>query len=182
MPVGPIGSIARDDVIQAACHPPDWPAPRILIAGMGNLLMGDDGVGVHIVRCLPERPSSGALAVEIGVAALDAAHWLAWADGVVAIDAMQAGGAPGTVYQVDSPVAEDGAAASLHDLGLVEAMRLVPEVGRPIRATLIGVEPERVELRIGLSTNVSLGCGAARRAALHAAARMHAELADETCF
>jgi hydrogenase maturation protease len=180
MAPGVISSIARDDVVQAACHPPDWPAPRILIAGMGNLLMGDDGVGVHIVRCLPEQPCPGALAVEIGVAALDAAHWLAWADGVVAIDAMRAGGAPGSVYQLDAPDATRGAAASLHDLSLFEALRLVPAADRPIRAVLIGVEPERVELRIGLSTRVSFGCGPARRAVLHAAVQMRAELLTET--
>ena len=72
--------------------------PRILIAGLGNYLLMDDGVGVHAILEMQQAPPPGAVVAEVGTAVLSALHLLEWADKILAIDAMQAGGAPGTVY------------------------------------------------------------------------------------
>ncbi len=71
---------------------------NILVAGLGNLLLADDGVGVHLVRALEGTTPRGVTVVDVGTAVLDALHLFEGADRVLALDAMQAGGAPGDIY------------------------------------------------------------------------------------
>lgn len=74
-------------------------APSILIAGIGNVFLGDDAFGIEVVRRLTSRPrQEGVRVVDFGIRGLD----LAWAigdgyDGVVLVDALPRGAAPGTV-------------------------------------------------------------------------------------
>lgn len=147
-------------------HPPEHAArpasttrggrqrPRVLIAGLGNLLLKDDGVGVHAVRALQHGVPRGVRAVEIGTAVLDALHLLEWADRVLAIDAMQAGGDPGTIYRFGvEDVADRTIKASLHEVDLVAALRFLTTGHRPEIAVL-GVEPETIGAGLDLSPSV----------------------------
>lgn len=127
---------------------------RILVAGLGNLLLRDDGGGVHAVRELQKKVPKGVLAVEVGTAVLDALHLFERAGRLLAIDAMQAGGAPGTIYafrlsQIEDPPAQ----ASLHELNLLSALRLLP-AGRP-DVMVLGVEPEIIDYGLTLSPRVA---------------------------
>ncbi len=143
-------------------------AARILVAGLGNELLADDGVGVHAARMLAADPPGGAVVVEVGTAVLDALHLFAWADRVLAIDAMMAGGPPGTVYRFGpDSVASEGGEVSLHELGLVGALRLLPAAERP-RVTVLGVEPREIAFGLELSPPVAgaLGTVAAEARAL----------------
>ncbi len=126
---------------------------RILIAGLGNLLLSDDGVGVHAVRALEKRVPRGVLAADIGTAVLDALHLFEQADHVLAIDAMQAGGAPGEVYvfgidDIENPPLKP----SLHDFGLRSAFDFLP--GHRPEVVVIGVEPEVIDYGMMLSPAV----------------------------
>jgi hydrogenase maturation protease len=128
--------------------------PRILIAGLGNLLLQDDGVGVHAVRQLQQAPPRGVIVAEVGCAVLDALHLLKWAEKIVAIDAMQAGGAPGTVYACHPhDVAADGVKASLHELNLVGALKFLPPGAHP-EIIILGVEPQTIGYGLDLSPAV----------------------------
>ena len=84
------------------------PGPHTLVAGIGNIFLGDDGFGVEAVRRLAARElPDGVEAVDIGVRGVHLAYRLL--DGyrtVVLIDAMARGGAPGTVYLVDDARAD----------------------------------------------------------------------------
>jgi len=128
---------------------------ELLVIGLGNFLLGDDGVGVHAVRALAVDPPAGALTVEVGTALLDALPLLEDARRVVAIDAMQAGGPPGTVYAFGpEDVARAATRTSLHELGLVAALDLLPP-GRPRPdISIIGVEPVTIDFGLELSPPV----------------------------
>lgn len=148
-------------------------APRILIVGMGNLLLGDDGVGVHLVRELEQDPPPGAVLLDAGTALLGVVEDVARADAVLVLDAMQTGDAPGTLH-----VAPVGAVhapregASLHDLGLRGALHLLG-AGRPVPECLwlLGVEPARMDYGMELSPAVQAAIPAALRAVRRIAAR-----------
>jgi hydrogenase maturation protease len=128
--------------------------PRILIAGLGNSLLTDDGIGVHIVRELRKDFSPGTLAVEVGTAVLDALHLIEWADKILAVDAMQAGGLPGTVYASDIHDMEESASrASLHELSLLAALRFLPDQRRP-EVVVLGIEPEKIDYGLDLSSTL----------------------------
>jgi len=94
---------------------------RVLVAGVGNMFLSDDGFGVEVVRRLGERGGlpEGVELVDVGLRARDLAYRLL--DGyraLVLVDATQRGQPPGTLYSLehdlDAPfdgVTPDGAAA-----------------------------------------------------------------------
>lgn len=126
-----------------------------LIAALGNLLLMDDGVGVHVVRELQKDPPPGSLPVEVGTAVLDALHLIERSEKILAIDAVQAGKPPGTVYGFDvSKAGQDQRHVSLHELSLTGVLRLVPEHLRPREIMILGVEPERIDYGLELSPSV----------------------------
>ncbi len=135
------------------------------MAGLGNLILRDDGVGVHAIRRLGPLLPSGVLAAEIGTAVLDALHLVEWADRIVAIDAMQAGGDPGSIYLFGPEDAEGGAVRqSLHEVNLLALRNFLR---RPLPEMIVlGVEPAVIEFGLDLSPRV-----AASLAALTATAR-----------
>lgn len=87
-------------------RPPD----DLLIAGLGNVLLRDDGVGVHAVRELQRRPPAGATVVEIGTAVLHGLSFVEGAHRILLIDAMQAGQSPGTIYLCEMQQGSAGSA------------------------------------------------------------------------
>ena len=128
--------------------------PRVLVAGLGNLLLKDDGVGVHAVRALQHGMPSGVRAIEVGTAVLDALHLIEWADRILAIDAMQADGPPGTVYRfgVDE-VADQPIKASLHEVDLLATIHFLTSAHRP-EIVVLGVQPETIDTGMDLSPSV----------------------------
>jgi hydrogenase maturation protease len=128
--------------------------PKILIAGLGNLLLRDDGVGVHAAHELQKAPPPGVQVVEVGTAVLDALHLFEWADRILAIDAMQAGGPAGTLYSFRvSDVEDRSLKASLHELSLLAALRFLADGRRP-PIVILGVEPAIIDYGLDLSPEV----------------------------
>jgi hydrogenase maturation protease len=127
---------------------------QLTILGLGNELLTDDGVGIHAIRELAQCPPPRAELVEVGTRALDALGLLERSDAVIAIDAVMAEGTPGSVYRFDVQEAQETRGpTSPHSIGIVEALRLLPESSRP-RVTVIGVEPERMDVGMELSPRV----------------------------
>ncbi len=123
---------------------------RILVAGLGNLLLMDDGVGVHAVRELRRHAGCGVTVAEVGTAVLDALHLIEKADRLLAIDAMRAGGPPGTIYSFGvEDVEQRPTEASLHELNLLSALTLARR--RPREITILGVEPGRIDYGLDLT-------------------------------
>lgn len=127
--------------------------PRhILIAGVGNVLLTDDGIGVHAVRELWNDPIPGATIVDIGTAILHGLHFLESAERVLVIDAAQGGRSPGTIYLYDTAEEKERPTmVSIHAMGLRQAMRLLPPGKAPPAITVLGVEPESLAYGLELS-------------------------------
>jgi hydrogenase maturation protease len=129
-------------------------SPKVLIAGLGNLLLRDDGVGIHAVKQFQAPAFSACLAVDVGCAVFDALHLFEWADKILLIDAMEAGGAPGSVYKVGiDNIDGGGVSASLHELSVVHALRMIRN-SCPKCVSLIGIEPEIIDYGLELSSAV----------------------------
>lgn len=126
---------------------------RILLAGLGNELLKDDGVGVHAIRLLSKecfcKHVPNVKLAEVGVHVLDALHLFEWASDIIAVDAMSAGRKPGTMYMAShSDIQEWDATGGLHEFGLIGALRMIRH--RP-RVTILGIEPEIVDYGMDLS-------------------------------
>ena len=127
---------------------------RVLVVGLGNLLLRDDGVGIHAARALMHDPPPGALVVEVGTAILSALHLLEAADRIIALDAVHAGGAPGTVYVFDARgERRDQPYTSVHEMGILNTLAMMAPEARP-HLKVIGVEPEVIDYGLELSPTV----------------------------
>lgn len=128
---------------------------RTLVLGIGNLLLCDEGVGVHVVRALQQEKLPENVAVlEVGTAFLDALPEIEKADRVIIIDAMRGGHEPGAVYRVPfEEIVKPEILASLHGFDL---SRVIYLAGRetPPEAIVIGVEPARIEWGTELSPGI----------------------------
>ncbi len=154
---------------------------RLLIAGIGNIFLGDDAFGVEVVRELARRPWPPEVQVtDFGIRGFDLACALAGAcDGAILIDSAQRGGAPGTLYVIEpDPTAEGGHATAFqaHSLDPVTALRLAGELGRPCPwVRVVGCEP----LTFGSEDEPVLELSAPARAAVGEALRLVETLARD---
>ncbi|MEU3986290.1 hydrogenase maturation protease [Streptomyces sp. NPDC026672] len=137
---------------------------RVLVAGIGNVFLGDDGFGVETARALTARtPPAHVEVMDVGVRGVHLAYQLLDGyDTLILLDATARGGAPGTLYVIEH---EDTGAAGAP----MDGHRMTPDAvlallatlcagtgGRPPRRTLVvGCEPARVDEGMGLSEPVS---------------------------
>ena len=126
---------------------------RVLVLGLGNSIMRDDGVGVHAVRRFQQLSPRPCLAVEVGTAVFDAIDLIASADRILAFDAVEAGGNPGSVYLLRAEdVTKEGGYNSLHDLGLIRTLETLDRP--PAEVVIIGAEPQVIDWGTELSQAV----------------------------
>ncbi len=123
-------------------------ARRVLVAGIGNIFLGDDGFGVEVVRRLASRPlPEGVEVKDFGIRGLDLAYALEEDYGlVVLVDATPRGGEPGTVYLIEPEIGDDGEATlDTHGMDPVKVIKLSRALGAPpARILVVGCEPRVV--------------------------------------
>ncbi|MEW6554595.1 MAG: hydrogenase maturation protease [Actinomycetota bacterium] len=129
-----------------------------VVIGIGNTLMGDDGVGIHAVRYLAGKLPDGVPLVEGGVYGLDLLTCLENQHKAIFIDAIDVGDEPGAVFRF-SPreVREnrDSPAVSQHDIGLYDLIataRLLDQCPQDI--VVIAVQVKSIEVGMELSPEV----------------------------
>lgn len=121
---------------------------RILVAGIGNVFLADDGFGVEVVRRLAQRELPERVeVVDFGIRGLDLAYALLEDyEAVVFVDAMQRGEEPGTVSLIEPEIPEEGGATiETHGMDPVRVIRFARALGaRPTRTLVVGCEPRTV--------------------------------------
>ena len=137
---------------------------RILIAGIGNIFLGDDAFGVEAVRQLLRLPlPEGVRVVDFGIRSYDLAY--AIMDGydvVILVDATAREQVPGTVYLIEPDLNEisnlEAEAVNAHSLNPVKMLQMVQSLGgHHGRLYLVGCEPAVLETEngeLGLSATV----------------------------
>ncbi len=135
---------------------------KTLILGLGNTLLGDEGVGVKTVGFLEGRhslPESVEL-LDGGTLSFILAGPIADADNLIVIDAAQLGDTPGTVQLYESSAMDrlvmQNRHNSVHEVGLSDLLFLARLSGRlPERRALIGIQPGRIDWSDRLTESVA---------------------------
>jgi hydrogenase maturation protease len=157
---------AVTDVEPLGPAPADAHPVRVLVAGIGNVFLGDDGFGVEVVRRLAARPGRpGVDVVEFGIRGMDLVYALLRGyDAVIFVDAAPRGEPAGTLTLLDAGQyrAGQGAAVEPHGMDPVSVLRLARELGRvPERTLVLCCEPAMLpagepgeDVLVGLSAPV----------------------------
>jgi hydrogenase maturation protease len=136
---------------------------KIMVAGIGNVLMSDDGFGPKVIELLQNKPLSELVEVrDMGTAGLTIATELEGFDIVIFVDSMDINGEPGNLQQVeiDLETIEASEAAELskltvHEVGLEGLLKFSKAIGTlPSRVFIVGCRPEKLGFGFGLSPSV----------------------------
>ena len=133
---------------------------KTIIVGVGNRLLGDEGVGLHVIDNLSQIPMpSNVDVVDCGCDLLSLIPHLNKPQKIIVIDAIRAGGKPGEIYRLDyNELKTRGVEMqSSHQVRATDALGLLKQI-YPVLAgceiIIIGIEPEAMELSICLSEKV----------------------------
>lgn len=141
-------------------------APRILIVGIGNIFLGDDGFGCEVLRRLAGRAwPKEVRAVDFGIRGFDLAYALMDGyDVTIMVDATPRGGQPGTLYTIEPDLNElesidaQGMMVETHGMNPMKVLAMVKAMGGEFkRLLLVGCEPQTFgpeEGQMGLSEPV----------------------------
>jgi hydrogenase maturation protease len=123
----------------------DRPAQRILVAGIGNVFLGDDGFGVALAARLARRElPPGVEVVDYGIRGMDLAYALGegW-DAVVLLDATPRGQDPGTLYVIEPEIDPGHLALETHGMDPATVLATAQGLGPlPGRTLVVGCEPQ----------------------------------------
>ena len=125
---------------------------RVLVAGIGNVFLGDDGFGCELARRVR---IDGVDVADFGIRGMDLAYALADYDLVVFLDATPRGGAPGTLYLIEPDLEGLPLDVDAHAMHPVSVLALAKALGGDLPRTLVlGCEPAAADEFTGLSAPV----------------------------
>ncbi|MDR1427806.1 MAG: hydrogenase maturation protease [Bifidobacteriaceae bacterium] len=141
------------------------PRPAVIVLGIGNPIMGDDGVGLELLASTrAARPDPRIEYIDGGTGGMELLPEIEDAERLLVLDAV-AGTEPGTVVRLSGehlPRLLAGA-ISPHQVGLRDVLAAARLLGREPRAVeVVGVVPGAIELRLGLTSQVSRSVTVAR--------------------
>ena len=125
---------------------------RKFVVGIGNVLLMDEGIGCHVARALESVPVPDAEVIDGGTCP-DVLQLVADADKVVIVDAVRGGGLPGQIYRFrpEDIEMEEKRVLSLHDIGLIDSLKLTQLRHSVGETVIIGVEPRELGWGLELS-------------------------------
>ena len=125
---------------------------------MGNILLGDEGVGVRVVEQLLSRSLPDEIEViDGGTAGYELINFFEGKEKVIIVDAVKTDDTPGSVYKMDLSVVQEDETVqlSLHQIGLKNVFKMASMMDLNPEVTLIGIVPKDYQdYNIGLSDEV----------------------------
>ena len=130
----------------------------ILILGIGNILLKDEGIGVHVVKKIKEMSLPDNVEVlDGGTAGLDLVDFIAGYKKLIVIDAVTTGDKPGTIYRLTEENLNIGPKAimSFHEIDFLDALHMSHIMKeKPEEIVVIGIEPKDMSDGVDLSPEI----------------------------
>jgi len=131
---------------------------RTLVLGLGNLVHGDDGVGVHAIQRLETHPDfpPDVMLMDGGTQGLSLIGHISGFQRLLVIDAVDAGEAPGTLIRLEGEAVDTlPGKPSVHQLGFADLMIALKLLGdAPQQVVVLGVQPKSTEWTMELTEPV----------------------------
>ncbi len=127
---------------------------KITVLGIGNLLLKDEGVGIHVIEALKKEPlPENVELVDGAVAGFDLLPIVESCDKLIVVDAIKTSESPGTIYKFDPQhidVKKD-ANVSLHDMDFFQVLEFAKKHKRLPLTQMIAIVPKEIELGMDLT-------------------------------
>lgn len=122
---------------------------KIVILGVGNYLLKDEGIGIHVINHIKELELPSHIEViDGGTIGIDIIYVIEDAYKLIVVDAVDAGCEPGTIFKFSpeeiSERIKDNE-VSLYQVGILEALVIARQRGKCPQTIIIGVQPKKVE-------------------------------------
>jgi hydrogenase maturation protease len=127
---------------------------RLLVLGVGNILLMDEGLGVYAVQELAkEQWPDNVEFIDGGTFTQDIFYLFQEYDRLLVLDVVRAGREPGTIYRLteDDLVKNESQSLSLHDIDLLDSLRMAEMLGNRPRLLVIGIEPKTIDWAMELT-------------------------------
>lgn len=132
---------------------------KVTILGVGNELLSDEGVGVHVAKKLMKMKLPAHIEViEGGTDGFGLLNIITDTDRLIVVDCVKGGSAPGTLYKFDIddvPATPSMFKTSVHQISILEVIHLSGLIGKTPQTTVIGVEPELITSGMELSATIA---------------------------
>ena len=131
---------------------------KTLIAGLGNILLGDEGVGVRVIEEIEKGftlPADFSL-LDGGTAGYALIDYIKGYDRLIMIDAVKGGKKPGTIYRLNADDIQQRRDLKLsgHQISLPDVLLLAGKLDKLPEILLIGIEPKNMDYDLELSSEV----------------------------
>jgi len=133
-------------------------SPRITVLGIGNLLLKDEGIGVHLIQKLAGTVDDTKVdLIDAGTSPEFLSLLEGNIDKLIVVDAVKAGNAPGTIYRFspDNLELDSTPHFSLHEIGVLDSLKTMALFDRlPKSTVIIGIEPKTIDFGLDLSPEI----------------------------
>jgi len=124
------------------------PPRNVLIMGVGNLLLTDDGFGVHVINALRDKPlPPNVTLIEAGIVSHQLIPEFHEADLLIFIDAVEAGDTPGSIFRFkpEDISSMSQLKTSLHEMSLMDVLQMTELTGKRPETVIFAVQPKDVK-------------------------------------
>jgi hydrogenase maturation protease len=122
---------------------------HVMILGVGNILLSDEGFGVRVAEALEERYAfpDNVSVIDGGVLGINLMGVMSEADRLIVVDVIRNGGQPGDLYRIDGEAIPERIRAknSLHQIDFLESLTLCQALDKVPETVIVGVEPKDIE-------------------------------------
>ena len=128
---------------------------QVAVLGIGNELLKDEGIGVHVIRCLEQAPNMGPVRLIDGGTSPDAINLIQGVERLIIVDAAYGGGEPGTVYKLNPEDIQADKSSTVHDVSVVNMLWTMEFLDCKPTVTIIGIEPMEIDWGLELSLELT---------------------------
>ncbi|WP_434512092.1 HyaD/HybD family hydrogenase maturation endopeptidase [Desulfitobacterium sp. AusDCA] len=133
-------------------------SPRIMVMGVGNILLSDEGLGVRFLEELAKKPlPDNVELLEGGTAGLELVHLIKEVNFLIIVDAINARTEPGSLFRFqpgDLQVFPEEYEVSFHQVGILEVLTLAKVLGQAPETLIFGVQPKLLEWGMNISPEI----------------------------
>jgi len=124
---------------------------KITVLGIGNALLKDEGIGIHLIRSLKDIPGLESVDLIDGGTSPEAFDLVRDADRLIVIDAAYGGGEPGSIYCLTTDQIKSQKPSSVHEFNVLNMLWNLCIMGEDPNITIIGIEPKEIDWGLELS-------------------------------